>query len=129
MEPVRAPDTMNGPAARLEDLLAQAVSVTSRTRRMIRRPIAFHAEKIPARLSRIYYAKIDIETGHTDLRMHHETTAAQEVGNRLFEVAVKGLLGAGRYIEIALLRVLQEFAQRHGAGLPAGDVDVVSGDR
>src|SRR5688572_13782639 len=128
MEPVRAPDTMNGPASRLEDFLAQAIAVTSRTRRMIRRPIAFHAENVPTRLSRIYYAKINVEAGHADLRMHHETAAAQELSNRLFEVAVKDLLRTCRNIEITLLRVLQEFAQRHRTGLPTGDVDVVCRD-
>ncbi|HEX2653255.1 MAG TPA: hypothetical protein VHN11_06355, partial [Xanthobacteraceae bacterium] len=95
---------------------------------MIRSAVAFHAEEVATRLARVNDAKIDVEACHTYLRMYCEAPGTQEVGNGLLEVAIKTLLRARWHVEVSLLCILQEFAQRRGTGLAAGDVYIVGGD-
>src|SRR5882762_2134452 len=67
VEPIRAPDPVNAPAAGFEDLLADAIAIARRAGGVIGRPVTLDPEEVARSVLGTQDAQVDIETRHADL--------------------------------------------------------------
>src|SRR5262249_33548710 len=130
VEPIRAPDPMDPPAAIPQDALTQAIAVPGRARGMIRRAVALDPEQVATRARGIDYRQVDDEAGRTDLGMDLVAEVFQGPGHLPLEVRVVISPRGLPVVQDAGRRVAEEGLEDRSPARPGAlEVDVVGRDR
>ena len=114
---------------RLQNVLTQAITISCRRSRMVRRAIAFDAQQIAPRGIRVHDGKINEESGDPNLVVDLTAELDECILYGLLERRIRGASVQRGYAQIPAFGVFQEGLERRHAKLTAFvDTDILRED-